>query len=272
VLLADLRDARFTPGGWACFFRDSFARAREQRTARPRAHRQAIAAGAAGIAAWGAVAAAGHPVLAVTGAAWWLAAVLMLEVHLGLLETPDGRRLDRIGVPNALSLLRAGAIPLLPALPPHALAWALVAGAVTDVLDGALARSRRSVTRLGLWLDGTVDGVLLGVAAASLAAAGRLPWWCASLVLARFALPWLSAPIWLARAETPRPGEYVPGRIPGALLLAGLVASGLAIPGAAVAAAVGALAGIGTFSLTMLSSGSRRPPSVSSSDNGDRYG
>jgi cardiolipin synthase len=258
-LLAELRDGRFSPPAWRRFLRESFARAREQRAAHPSAHRQVVLAGVAGLGGWGGVAAAGRPMLGAVGAAWWLAVALMLNWHLGLLETPEGRRVDRLGLPNLLSLSRAGLLPALPVLPPAWLATALLAAAVTDVLDGRLARARGAVTRLGLWLDGTVDGLLLAVAAATLAHVGRLPWWAATLVLLRVALPWVSLPIWFARAEIPTFGGYVSGRIPGAVLLAGLVAAALAVPGAAELAGAGAIGGIATFAATVRGDTARRP-------------
>lgn len=250
-LLADLREARFGASGWTRFFGDSFSRACEQRQARPRASRETVAAGVAGLVVWGGAAASGHRVLALVGAGWWLLVVVLLVLHLGMLETPDGRPVGRLGVPNLLTLGRAGVIPALPALSPWLVAWALLAAVVSDVLDGALARGRGPVTRLGFWLDRTVDGLLVGSAGTALAAAGRLPWWAAALVLLRVALPWLSTPFWFARAWFPTPARHVSGRLSGAVLVAGLAAAGFAAPGATVTTAAGALGGIATFALAL---------------------
>ncbi len=249
-LLAELRAARFSPAGWKRFFGSSLARAGEQRRSRPGARREALATAVLGLAAWAVVAVAGHPVLAVVGAAWWLLVALMLWWHLGLLETPEGRSLDRLGLSNLVSLGRAAVIPALPALSPSLLAGALVAAVATDVLDGTLARRRREVTRLGLWLDGTVDGVLVGVTAASLGVAGALPWWGAGLVLARVVLPWLVAPVWLVSAQIPR--HYVSGRVPGAVLIAGLFAAAVGLPAAPEIVAAGAVGGIACVLLTVV--------------------
>jgi phosphatidylglycerophosphate synthase len=251
-LLGELRESRFSPSGWTRFFGDSFVRAHQQRRARRRADRDVAGLGVMGLAGCAAAAAAGRPALAAVAAAWWLLVVLMLEAHLGMLETPDGRPLEHLGLANVLTLCRAAVAPVLPVLSPSMVAGLLLAAAATDVLDGALARVRHEVTRLGRWLDGTVDAVLLGIAAGSLAGAGELPWWSAALVLFRIALPWLSTPIWLLRAEIPEPDRYVSGRLPGALVWTGLVAAALSVPGAAEAAAAGAAGGMVTFASTLV--------------------
>jgi cardiolipin synthase len=254
-LLAELRDGRFSPASWRRFLARSLVRAREQGHVRPRARRQAFFVGAVGLAGWAAVAAAGRPAAATAGAGWWLLVILMLYAHLGMLETPGGRPVDRIGLPNLLTLCRAAVVPALPALPPVALAATILLAAGTDVLDGVVARARGEATRLGRWLDGTVDGVLLAAAAAALAGTGMLPWWSGGLVVARVAFPWLSAPFWLARAKIPDAAVYVSGRLPGAFVWAGLVAAALAVPGAAETAAAGALGGMATFALTLVATG-----------------
>src|SRR5712691_9493391 len=79
-------------------------------------------------------------------------------------------------------------------------AWLLFAAGASDVLDGALARATNRVTRLGRWLDGAADTIVLGAAAL----AAPLPAWIVVLVLVRCALPWLAvASFYLVHAEAP---------------------------------------------------------------------
>ncbi len=238
-VLEELRAAAFAPRAWVRFLGRSFARAREQRPAHKRAHRETIALAAGGLAVWLGVALSGRETLGAAGAAWWLAACLMLDWHLGLL---DGR--DRLGPANVLSLLRAGTVPAIFALAsaPAGIALFAVAGA-SDVLDGRLARRRGETTRLGLWLDGSVDGLVLGAAALAV-----LPGWATAVVLARYSLPWLVlAAAYFLRAEPPPAERFVSGRYPGLAVFAGLSLALLGLPGGSALAAAGAIGGLATF-------------------------
>lgn len=237
--LASLRAARFTPRAWCSFLLASARRARELRSAYPRPHRTLIALAGGGSAVCLAVALAGEPRLAATAAGWWLAVSLLADWHLGLL---DGH--DRLGAANTLTLLRAGTVPAVLLLGHTAAGVVLFAAAgASDVLDGALARRLGEATRLGLWLDGSVDGLVLGAAAIV-----ALPAWAAALVVARYVLPWLAiGASYFLRAQRPPFGGYVSGRIPGLVTFAGLALALLGVPAAEYLAAAGALGGLGTF-------------------------
>ena len=251
-LLAELRDARSAPAGWRRFLARSFERAAEQRRAHRRAHVQTVILGALGLTAWAAVALAGRPAVTVAGLAWWLLVVVMLDWHLGMVERADGSPLPGIGAANAVTLGRAAVVPALPLLSPELTAAALAAAGASDMLDGWLARARDEVTRLGRWLDGAVDGFVLSVAATFLASDGLLAPWLAGLVAFRYAVPWLAiGATYFACAEPPPPAGHVSGRLPGAVLLAGLVLTALAVPGGPALTGVGALAGLGTVALTI---------------------
>ncbi len=189
--LRELRQAKFAPAAWVTFLGASFARARLRRRQRQREHRELVALAGAGLVAWIGVALAGRPALAALAAGWWLLVLLILDWHLGMLERPDGRPLHGLGVANRLSLARAGVVRLLAVLPPIAFAAVLLGAAASDVLDGWLARRLDQVSRLGLWLDGSVDGFILTVAAAAAARSHLLSGWAAAAVLARYLLPWL---------------------------------------------------------------------------------
>lgn len=247
-LLAELRRDGYRPGGWARFLARSLERARERRRERPRARLEALLLGAAVLSAWAAVALAGRPQLAAAGVAWWALVALMADWHLGMLERPDGRPLDRLGVPNVLCLLRLAAVPALAVLPPVPLGVALLAAGAADVLDGRLARARDEVTQLGFWLDGVADGLVLGTVAAAGARAGLLPWWAAALALARHTLPWaLIASVYFVRAAPPAMHRSVSGRVSGLVLFAGLVLALAGTPAGTPLVAAGALAGVATL-------------------------
>jgi phosphatidylglycerophosphate synthase len=154
--------------------------------------------------------------------------LLMVDWHLGMLERPDGRRLAGLGVANTLTLLRAGAIPLLPALAPTAFGLAVLGDGLSDVADGCLARARGEASRLGAWLDGAVDGVLLSVAAVVAADRALLPIWVAALIVGRYLALWVViAGVYFATARAPRREGYASGRTLGVVLVVGLTLAAL---------------------------------------------
>lgn len=255
-LLDELRRARFKPAAWIRFFSASFARARRNRGERARAHRQVLALGAVGVAAWVVVAAAGRPVLGAVGAVWWLLVLLMVDWHLGMLDRPDGSPLAGLGGANMLTLLRAGAIPLLPVLGPNALGFVVLAAGLTDVADGSLGRARGEASRLGAWLDGAIDGILLSVAAVAAADRALLPAWVAALIVCRYLAPWMAiAGVYFVSGRAPDREGYVSGRAPGVVLLVGLALAAFDVPTAALVATVGALGGLATFGATIVLGG-----------------
>jgi len=252
TVLEELRAAHYRPRAWGRFLADSFARARERRRERLRAHRLALVLGTAGLAAW--TGAAGRPALALAGAAWWAAAILMLDWHLGMLERPDGTPLGGVGAANLLTLIRAGLPPALFALAGTDVGLALFAAAgASDVLDGVVARRRNEVTRLGIWLDPAVDGLVLGAAALGATRAGVLVGSVAALVVVRYALPWLVVVIhYFARAEPPERGGLVRGRVTGLVVYAGLALALLRLPGATPLVVAGAAGGLATVAASFV--------------------
>ena len=98
-------------------------------------------------------------------------------------------------IPNLLSLLRMGLIPLFIIMvvngdPPKALLIFLVAG-VTDALDGFIARFWKQQSPLGAYLDPMADKLLLTTAYVVLAIPSlnhggtQIPAWVTILVIAR---------------------------------------------------------------------------------------
>ena len=93
---------------------------------------------------------------------------------------------------NALTIVRILLIPVFVVFVfsnvryGAALAIAVFAGAaVTDGLDGYIARSRNQVTTIGKILDPVADKMLISAALISLVGLGRLPAWVAMVIIGR---------------------------------------------------------------------------------------
>jgi CDP-diacylglycerol--glycerol-3-phosphate 3-phosphatidyltransferase len=98
----------------------------------------------------------------------------------------------RINLPTKITLLRILLVPFLLAflIAPsrvNALMAALIFGsaALTDWLDGHLARSTQQVTTLGKLLDPIADKILLAAGLIPLVGLGRVPAWMAAIMLIR---------------------------------------------------------------------------------------
>lgn len=96
--------------------------------------------------------------------------------------------------PNLLTLLRIAAAPAVffivlqgwDDLWMRALALGLfVAAAITDGVDGKLARSRNLISNLGKLLDPIADKLLIGAALLALALVAALEWWLVLAIIAR---------------------------------------------------------------------------------------
>jgi cardiolipin synthase (CMP-forming) len=107
-------------------------------------------------------------------------------------------------VPNQLTFLRLGFLPFF-IISIHyrrydiALAVLIVA-ALTDALDGLLARSLNQKTALGAYLDPIADKLLLSSSFVVLALNRKISWWLATLVLSRDILLLTSAAVILVVA------------------------------------------------------------------------
>jgi phosphatidylglycerophosphate synthase len=150
-LLDRLRADRFTPGAWGRFFDDAFRRSRVVRARRPELVRQSRT--------WGAVGLAAAMPFGVRASAEWALWWAIVDWHLGMVESPDGRARP-LAAADALTLARLWAAPVVRR---HPEAWLVAAGMATDVLDGQLAR-RTGPTRLGRDFDSTADTVFLDAA------------------------------------------------------------------------------------------------------------
>ncbi|MGD0907324.1 MAG: CDP-alcohol phosphatidyltransferase family protein [Candidatus Acidiferrales bacterium] len=102
-------------------------------------------------------------------------------------------------VPNQLTFLRLGFLPFF-IITIHyrryglALAFLIVA-ALTDGLDGLLARRLNQKTALGAYLDPIADKLLLSSSVVVLALNRKISWWLATLVLSRDILLLTSAAV-----------------------------------------------------------------------------
>jgi CDP-diacylglycerol---glycerol-3-phosphate 3-phosphatidyltransferase len=97
-----------------------------------------------------------------------------------------------LNVPNLLTLLRILLVPVLVvALGTEARGGSEIAAAVfvvaalTDGLDGYIARSRQSVTTFGKVMDPVADKLLIAAALLALVSLDRLEAWVAMIVIAR---------------------------------------------------------------------------------------
>lgn len=111
-----------------------------------------------------------------------------------------------VNLANKLTILRILLVPvflvLIEVKIPHGVYFATIVfiiAAVTDKLDGYIARSRNQITNLGKFMDPLADKLLVVSALVSLVEMGRLPAWVVMIIIAReFAITGLRA---IAAAE-----------------------------------------------------------------------
>ena len=98
-------------------------------------------------------------------------------------------------IANALTVLRLVLVPVFIVVLFHGsghetgwrvLAWAVFAvAAITDRIDGDLARKRNLITDFGKLADPIADKALIGAALIGLSSLGDLPWWITVVILVR---------------------------------------------------------------------------------------
>jgi len=221
--LSELLRARFSPAGVVRFLAASGRRAGEVRGARPELGRQSVAWSAAGGAAWSALAACGvEPFRSRvrSGLAWWGLTAVMLDWHLGMLETPDGRP-RHLGTADALTLARVWLAPAVLEDPKPALC---AAGFATDVLDGMAARRLAEPTRAGRDLEGLADACFAAALLVGLRRREALGRTAAAAELARLGAGFAYAlAVYFGSAEAPDPALTRAARLTTPVRAAGMV-------------------------------------------------
>jgi hypothetical protein len=213
----ELERLRFTPAGVGRFLMASSRRSTEIRRARPELARRAWS--------WiglGGVLYLAAPVRLRPALAWWAGTAVMLDWHLGMFETEDGRPRN-LGAADALTLARAWLVPVALDTPSPLVC---LAAAATDALDGPAAR-RAGPTRAGRDLEGLVDACFT---AAALRGARRRGWLGRAPVageLARIGAGFgYAVGVWFGRAQPPPDELLHAARWSTALRVAGLATAG----------------------------------------------
>ncbi len=107
------------------------------------------------------------------------------------LPIPKERR-DLINLPNSITMLRILIIPVLFLLLLHpgrilslVIAVLFLLAALTDLLDGYVARRYQIVTKTGMLLDPIADKIIINTAMILMIPIGRIPAWIVAVIVMR---------------------------------------------------------------------------------------
>ena len=115
----------------------------------------------------------------------------LLKRSFDRLPIPEEKR-EMFNLPNTITMLRLGVIPILFALllspgPTMSLVIAIlfIAAALTDILDGYIARRYQIVTTMGKFLDPISDKLIVNTAMILMIPIGRIPAWIVAIIIIR---------------------------------------------------------------------------------------
>ena len=223
--LALLLEARFAPRAVARFLVASQRRTNAERRARPQTARRMRALVAAGAVTWSALAIAGREPFrrrANAFVAWWTLTWLMLDWHIGMVETEDGRERN-LGPADACTLVRVWLVPAVADTPAP---WMCALAFVSDGLDGRLARATEP-TRIGRDLEGLADWAFAAAALRGALARGWLGRGAGIGELARLGTGLgYALHVWFGSASAPDPRVLHAASVTTPVRAAGLVAAG----------------------------------------------
>lgn len=99
-------------------------------------------------------------------------------------------RSEIVTLPNGLTLLRALGVPLFLwlFLHQHSTVWSFIVlafGALTDYLDGKVARALHQESALGAAMDPTIDRLYIAATVLAMAIRHYIPWWLVTTLVAR---------------------------------------------------------------------------------------
>lgn len=115
----------------------------------------------------------------------------LLKRSFDRLPIPEEKR-EMFNLPNTITMLRLGVIPILFGLllspgPAMSLVIAIlfIAAALTDILDGYIARRFKIVTTMGKFLDPIADKLIVNTAMILMIPIGRIPAWIVAVIIIR---------------------------------------------------------------------------------------
>ena len=107
------------------------------------------------------------------------------------LPIPEDKR-DIFNLPNMITILRIGVIPVLFGLlfsPGPAMSLVItilfITAALTDILDGYIARRFKIITTMGKFLDPIADKLIVNTAMILMIPIGRIPAWIVAVIIIR---------------------------------------------------------------------------------------
>lgn len=114
-----------------------------------------------------------------------------IKNSLDKLTAKENQRLI-LNLPNGITMLRVGIMPVLFfLLSDPGRMWSLIIAvlfimaALTDLLDGYVARKYHIVTNIGKFLDPIADKIIVNTAMILMIPIGRIPAWIVSLIIIR---------------------------------------------------------------------------------------